>query len=191
MPRTKNDRSSVRRSGAVVESLADSPTGQQIDGNIILQGATFVAPNIFIVGTGFGAGTVFVDGADTTAGFLDPKIANTSIVLNPAGNEQLLITPYSGVQEVNDASIVAVDTANIIVFSNLTANRSVTLPSLATLPVGFTFTVKDLSGDVNFIITILPNGTDKIDSLSQFQFGSGQNSIYEFIKTTSLGWIVK
>lgn len=194
MSRTRNVRSSTRRSDSGVESLTSTTggvaTSPQVDGPINLEGATFVAPNTFVVGGVGGPGSVFVDGADTTSGFLDPKIANTSIVINPGGNEQLLITRFSGIQEVNDTNVVAAVLTNLIVYTNITANRTVTLPALAAVPDGFTFTVKDRSGDVGFSIVVTPNGAEKIDGLATYPIVTGNEYCFDFTKSTTAGWIV-
>ncbi len=192
MARTRNQRSSSRRSDAGVESLSDSPTGLQVDGPIILQGATFVAPNIFIVGGSGGPGTVFVDGADTTSGFLTSKIANSGLIYNPGGNELFYVSPYVGVVGVNNANIVANTSANLIIFiNNLTANRTVTLPAIATLTQIFSYTIKDISLALGFTITVTPTGADTIDRQATFPIQSGNNYSFNFVATQgAASWIV-
>ena len=96
----------------------------------------------------------------------------------------------NGVIEVNDANHAAAVAHNLIVYTNVTADRTVTLPALSGVVDGFLFFIKDRSGDLGFTLTVDPAAAETIDGMPTFTFGTGVEAAIAIAKTKTKGWVV-
>ena len=100
-----------------------------------------------------------------------PRVTGSNqVVIGNGSITKVLIGPYAIGQSlgqtvtVNDANYAIASTDGIVAYLTLTAARTATLPTAASVPRGYIIKVADMSGaasGVN-IITTAPNGTDTI-----------------------------
>ncbi len=96
----------------------------------------------------------------------------------------------AGVVEVADANHAADADHNLIIYTSLSANRTVTLPALASVANGFAFVIKDLSNTPGFTITIDPNGGEVVDLALTYAIGSGFMESITLVKSLTQGWVL-
>jgi len=96
----------------------------------------------------------------------------------------------AGVVEVADTNHSAAAAHNLIVYTSISANRTVTLPALASVADGFAFVIKDLSNTPGFEIIIDPNGGEVVDLAPTFVIGTGFMESITLVKTLTQGWAI-
>jgi len=96
----------------------------------------------------------------------------------------------NGVVEVNDTDHAAAVAHNLIVYTSLSANRTVTLPALASVANGFEFIIKDLSNTPGFEIIVDPNGGEVVDLAPTYAIGSGLMESVTLVKSATQGWVL-
>lgn len=114
--------------------------------------------------------------------------ADFVFTLNPLSDSTITSTPYDRkITEIADTAYTATISDGIIVYTSLTAGRTVTLPD-ATLLRGKEYTIKDGSGDAaTHNITIDGNGSQTIDGAATKVISTDYGSTR--IKSNGANWL--
>jgi hypothetical protein len=92
------------------------------------------------------------------------------------GLTNLINSSNDTIATINSTQVLTSISANVELVDATSANISVTLPAISTLSA-VTFRIKKIDSS-NHTVTIIPNGTDKIENISQ-------NLIIEFANTSA------
>lgn len=144
--------------------------------------STHAAANILVIWPG--AAKLNMSAADSN-----------SIIIGDSSHVNVRIGPYtigqsSGAStKINDQNVVLVGaTYGTIIYTTITAARTVALPAANSVPVGFRITISDFSGNCSALMTItaIPTGTDTIP------YGNALNNSYdthEFMSDGISQWV--
>jgi hypothetical protein len=114
--------------------------------------------------------------------------ADYVLTLNPLSDSILLSTSYDDkITEVADTAYTALINDGVIVYTSLTAGRTVSLPD-ATVLRGKEYIIKDGSGDAaTFNITVDGNGSQTIDGAANIVISADYGMVK--VKSNGTGWI--